>query len=428
MKLGIRQKVLMDALNKGAVAAISEDAQGDTSNLALLMKSIKVTIDEKKFTVESNTDLMAVKYSVPVGKDDGIVVKEGGCVLLPAKEIIDWAKVQGEESTINISLNKLANPEVINTLEDIGVTDGADKFMVKKIGSVKLSSKDLTKTSGRWELDCYDPEQVKSINFGGKSDKCFTIQGKQLGEALGSVSCASVPKDYEHVLDSVSLQTYKENLYLATTDTQRCALYKVPSDQASDIQSKQPLLIPFVLLDQVAKIINKEESLSFSYNSESEKVFITQKNLKVRLASTERANIEKFPNIEMLLEKDYQKLTTIPKSSINKVLVSAAIVNNSSALFSFKKDSETMTVKAISEDNKYKPNVSQCGSPDAFKDFQIVWGVTHLIEGLKAIKSDEVELHVPKNMQSLKILGKGDDSFSYFAMVIDNPKYSLETS
>jgi len=42
MKIGIRQAVLMDALNKGAKAALSEDAQGDTSNLALLIKAIKI--------------------------------------------------------------------------------------------------------------------------------------------------------------------------------------------------------------------------------------------------------------------------------------------------------------------------------------------------------------------------------------------------
>lgn len=425
MKIGIRQKVLMDALGKGAIAAISDDAQNDTTNLSLLMKSIKITVDEKKFTIESSTNLMAVKYSIPVSKDEGIAVKEGGCILIPAKELIDWAKVQGDDATINITLQKLQTPEIINTLEDMEV-DGSDRFMLKKIGSAKLSSKDLTKTSGRWELDCYDPEQVKSVNFSGKADKCFDVQGKQLGEALSTISCAVVSSDYEHLLDSVSFQVYEKDLYLATTDSQRCALYKVPSDHSSDIQAKQSLLIPFSLLEQVSKIINKEESLSFSYNPESEKVFISQKNLKVRLASTEKEHIDKFPNIKMLLEKEYKKLATISRDSINKVLISSAIVNKSSALFDFKKESETLTVTAISEDNKYKPNVSQCGSPDTLKDFKVVWGVTHLIEGLKVIKSDEVDLHVPQNMRSLKILGKDNDSFIYFAMVIENPKYTIE--
>ena len=156
MKIGIRQKVLMDALNKGALAAISDDAQQDTSTLAPMIKSIKVDVDDKMFTISSSTDLMAVKYSVPATKEEGIAVKETGCILIPAKEFTEWVKVQGEDSTINIYLNKLDTPEIINTLEDDDLDDSS-KFTLKKIGSTRLTSKDSQKTSGKWELDCYDP-------------------------------------------------------------------------------------------------------------------------------------------------------------------------------------------------------------------------------------------------------------------------------
>ena len=426
MKIGIRQKVLMDALNKGSLAAISDDAQEDTSTLSLLIKAIKITVDEKKFAIESSTELMAVKYSVPSTKDDGIVVKENGCILVPAKELIDWVKVQGEDSTINITLNKLQTPEIINTLEDNDSQDAGEKFILKKIGSARLVSKDSQKTSGKWELDCYDPEGHPSVNFAVKTDKNFDIGGKQLGDALSNVSFAALKQDYEHVLDSVSIQTYENNLYFATTDTQRCALYKVPSQDVFDLDLKSPMLIPSVLLEQIAKIIIKDNKLSFAYNEEHEKVFIKQDNLKIRLASTEKKNIKKFPNIEMLLQKQYYKLTTLAKASMNKVLISAAIVNNASALFLFDKEKETLTVKAISEDNKYKPNVSRCESPKTVEDVRVVWGVSHLIEGLKVIKSSEVDLYVPKNLQSLKLVGCDSDNLSYFALAIVNAKYNIE--
>jgi len=427
MKIGIRQKVLMDALNKGALAAISDDAQQDTSTLAPMIKAIKVNVDDKMFTIGSSTDLMAVKYSVPATKEDGVAVKETGCILIPAKEFIEWVKVQGEDSTINISLNLLDTPEIINTLEDDDSEDSS-KFTLKKIGSTRLTSKDSQKTSGKWELDCYDPEGHPSVNFDTKLKKSFDIGGKELDNGLSKVSFATLKQDYEHVLDSISIQNYEDFLYLATTDTKRCALYKIPSEEIFDLDLGTPMLIPSILLEQIVKIINKDEKVSFAYDTDGEKVFISQTNLKVRLASTEKKNIDKFPNIETLLQKQYQKLTTISKASMNKALVSAAIVNQDSALFSFDQNSETLTVKAISEDNKYKPNVSRCGAPKTIKDVNVVWGVSHLIQGLKVIKSDEIDLYIPKNLQSLKIKGGDCDRLSYFALAIDNPKYNTESS
>ncbi|MFA5313340.1 MAG: hypothetical protein WC375_08530, partial [Methanomassiliicoccales archaeon] len=53
-----------------------------------------------------------------------------------------------------------------------------------------------------------------------------------------------------------------------------------------------------------------------------------------------------------------------------------------------------------------------------------VWGVSHLIEVLKVIEGDVVELTIPDNMKSVKVSGVGDEHLLYFAMVINNPKYT----
>jgi DNA polymerase III sliding clamp (beta) subunit (PCNA family) len=424
--MGIRQSVLMDALTKGSVAAISKDAQIDTSNLALLIQSTKIIADEKTFTVESNTDRMSVKYSIPVTEEGGVIVKEAGSLLVPASELIKWVKAQGSDSTINISLNKLATPEIINTLDDIDVSDSADKFMIKKIGSAILISKDDKKVSSKWKLDCYDPDQVKPVVFSSKTPKSFNMGGEYLEIALANVLVATLDKDYEHVLDSISIQTHEKSLYFAATDTKRCALYRIPPEGVSDIESETPMLIQAALLDIISKIIDKEIPLTFAYDEETRKVFITQKNLKIRLASTDKNVIDKFPNIKMLLEKEYKSLTSISRGSLMKVLITASLVNSDSALFSFSKEKETLTVKTISEDNKYDPNISNCIAPKVAKDVNAVWGVTWLMDGLKIIKDDEINICIPDNFKSVKFIGNDGKSLMYFSMSIDNPKYALE--
>jgi DNA polymerase III sliding clamp (beta) subunit (PCNA family) len=423
MKVGIRQKVLLEVLEKGSIAATSVDAQSDTSTLSLLAKSIKITVD-KNFTVESNTDLMAVRFGVPANDDNGILVKEEGGVVIPAKEFSDWVKLQGSESTITMTLQKLATPEIINTLGDMGEADGEDKskFCVKKIGTVKLASKGVSKTQTKWEIDCFDAEDKPTVNFSEKSEKTFEMQGQSFLECLDNVKFAALPKDPDHALDSISMQVYDKSLYFAATDMQHCALYKSPAEV--DIQSNKPLLVSALLMDTVAKIISKDEKVVVNYSEEKEKVYISQTNLRVRLASTEKQKIGKFPSIELLLKKSYKPLTECSRSVMMGMLANASFINSSSALFVFVKENGTLTVKAMDEGSKLKPNIRQCELGNISRDAKAVWGVTHLLRGLKVIKSNDVQLHLPDNMNSLKITAKDNENFIYFTMAVSNPLYT----
>ena len=431
MKVKIKQSVLIDALNKGAVAALSDEAQGDTSNMSLLIKSIKITAS-KKLIIESSTSMVGVKYTLEASKDDGIVIEDPGCVLIPAKEFVGWVKAQHESATIGMSLSELATPEIINPLESLDSSDNSDNdedMTIKKIGSVKLVAKDLSKTGTRWELDCYDPSQRKMVNFNEKSDKYFDIEAKQLADGLNKITFSALDKDYLHVLDSISIQTYNNGLYFATTDMKRCALYKIPDSSVSNLDLKNPLLIPVSLLELTSKISKEDHTLSFHYNESLERVFVSQPNLEIRLGCAEKENVKKFPVVKKLFSKDYTLLTEIPKDTLNRSLINASLVNSSSALFDFTNGKlKQLVVKAISDQSKYKPSVSSSPVESLSQETKAIWGVTHLLEVLQKMKSKNIQLYIPDNNSSVKISGEDDQNFSYFAMVIENPKYKTDDS
>lgn len=440
MKVVISRKTLMNALEKGGAPALSDEAQADNCSLSYLIKSVKITVD-KNLVIESGTNLICVKHTVPINDETGIIVKEAGCVLVPAKELMNFLSVQGEDAVIGLSFQKYATPEVVSVdavSSDMGSDqdgdkkldqDGDKKLEIKKVGQLKLSSKssaNASKTSGKWELDCYDIDRFPNVNFSAKSEKNFEINGERMIEGLNTVIFASMSKDYDRVLDSASIQIYKDDLYFVTTDSTRCAVYKMPKADVKEISSTKQLLIPCSLLDQVSKIIDKAESLSFSYSEEINRVFVSQPHLKIRLACTDKDKIIGFPSLEKLLIKEYRNLTEMPKNTLNELLVNAALVNNSSALFTFSKKDGTVLVKAISEDGKYKPSFKQATVSDVSKDVGVIWSVKKLIEGMKVVKSDNVKLSVPDNLKSVKVVASDNDSFSYFCMSIENSKYDTE--
>ena len=47
MKVEIKQETLLKAIEKGGIAALSEEAQSDVSNFALLIKSLKIRFGRK---------------------------------------------------------------------------------------------------------------------------------------------------------------------------------------------------------------------------------------------------------------------------------------------------------------------------------------------------------------------------------------------
>jgi len=439
MKIAISRKVMMEALTKGGAAALSDEAQADNCTLSLLIKSVKLTAD-KSITIESGTNKIYVKHTISINEESGIKVTEPGCVVVPAKEFMNFLSVQGEDAVIGLTFKKFATPEAISvpsgTLADSDVNPDGDKdkekkIELKKVGQLVLRSKNSansSETSGKWELDCYEEDRFTPVNFSADKEKHFEISGVKMIEALNSVIFAAMAKDYDHVLDSTSIQVYKDELYFVTTDSSRCAVYKFPKADVKEIASTRQLLIPCSLLEQVSKIIDPEDSLVFSYSEGINRVFISQSHIKIRLACTDKDKIIGFPSLEKLLTKKYRKLAELSKYTLNELLIQAALVNNSSALFTFNKDNGSIIVKAISEEGKYKPVHKQASVEGLSESISLVWAVNKLIEGMKAIKSDKIKMAIPDNLKSVRITELDNDNFTYFCMALDNPRYQIDAT
>lgn len=420
MKISIKQKMLVSVLEKGAIAAISEEGQGDSSNLAPLIKAVKITVD-KNFTVESSTNLIASKYSIPVAENE-ITVADEGVVLFPAKELMDWVKLQKSDALINMAF-QASKPRIINEVE--GETD-KDIPVVKVIGSLKITSKDSIKTSGKWELDCYDVDSVKSVNYNAKSKKCFDIKGKQLADDLNSVLFASSAKDYQHKFDCISLQHHKGKVYVVATDTHRCAVSRIIPENITNVESTNALLIPSVLLQQAVKISEETNTLSFYHNQDKDnpRIFVSQPNLEMRLAASDENKVKEFPSVAVLIDKEFKPAAEISKDSLTKILMTASLVNKDAVLITIDKDDCSIVVKAISEESKYAPLLEKTGASEVLKNVKVVCSPSHIIDALKIIKADIIQVFVPDSMKSIKIIGKDDANFSYYAMTINTAKYN----
>ena len=417
MKVSISQSVLFNALEKGAVAALSDVAKSDTSIASLLVQSAKITAG-KNFVIESTTDVVASKYSLEADAN-GVTVSEEGSIIVPAKDLYDWVKSKSPESTITFKYTPLATPEIMDTMGE----DVDDDLAIKRVGYIKITSKDKGRSGSTWKLGCYDSGQFsKSVDFSKGSTKQFSMNAESFAVSLKDVGFAAADKDYECTYDNVLIQGVDTDLYFCTTDTHRVAIRKVEAE----MNSGEPMIIPTKLVSLLTKVSDKANKLSFSVNDELGKIYVRQKNLDIRIASGPKDKIGKFPSIQRMLTAKCKMLTEVDKGQLMSNLRTASLINDHTALFEFEEKIGRMTIKSVSDINRKEPNVSQIAVTEAGRKVSAVWGVKHLMEASKVIKGDVIKFMLPDtdNVKFVKILDNANDDFTYFAMTINNPNYA----
>jgi DNA polymerase III sliding clamp (beta) subunit (PCNA family) len=437
MKLAIDQKVFIRALERGAMSALSDEAQGDTSSMSRLIKSVKITANKDNFIVESGTNLLSTKWSMKVTKENGIEVKEEGTIRVPAKELFGWASKQNKAKIV-LTLAKLKVPEILKNNDGDNDYGSGSSSSVKKVGTLKLVSRDDSKTGNKWNLDCYEPDQFPVVDFSKAPNKVVQIPNTQLAEALKNVAFSSQPKDYEHVFDSIVLEKFNGKMFMAASDMHRCSIYSL--DQSTEIDEKfftetsskdgettlgQKVLIPSVFLKAISKIAEGPE-LAVSYDQSKNKIYLSIGDWNIRIATVDSKMFNKFPTVALLMGKSYKSLGSIPKGILTNRLVSASLVNKAMVLFDFNKDDnrgDSVIIHAISESG-HAPNVSNAPVNNLVKDIKAVWGVQHIMEVAKIIKDDDVNFMIPDDLRSVKVTSEEDPNLEYYAMVIDNDKYA----
>ena len=416
MKVGIQQPILLEALQKGALPALSDDAQSDFSNTATLMKSVKISAYNDCFSLESQTNMSSNRFHVVPSKETGVIVKEEGVVLVNAKDLLSWVMIQGSESVINIALDKLAIPEAINAKDDDTVDD---KFAIKKIGTLKIVAKDNKKTGNKWELDGYDPDHVKLPAYKDKGKKQFTMGGDNFIKSIQQVSFACLKKDDDHVLDSISIQKNDGKCYFIGTNKTQCASY-IP-EGLEDVGIDESLLISMSVLSSNMKVMNPHGKVTLYYKEDKNKIFFEQDNFDVRISMVDKDTRGKFASINILLSKTYEDLAKVPKQALRKILGSASLVNKRSVLMHFNSKDDVVMVKALTTFGK-RPSVSRAELKDIQTSIDFVCGAGDIINALRTFSDDLLCFtHCPR---ILKITSNEDKGFTYYSILFNDPIYN----
>jgi DNA polymerase III sliding clamp (beta) subunit (PCNA family) len=415
MKVRFKQKTLIDVLAKGAIAALTEEAQTDTTGFAPLLKSVKIKVESNAVTIESAIKTLAVHYKYPFSSEE-VTVKEEGEVMVLAKDLIDWAKKQAD-SDILLNLKPFDSPQLVSSMDG----DGSSKASIKKLGTVELISRDQTKSGTKWSLDCFDASQITWVNF-QTPDVLFEIDQELLKTAVKSTEFASI-KDNDHVRDAFAFQIYKNNLYMSTGDGVRMALYDLKGSKVNNLNFIYT--VPCSTLSSVIDLFASKEPVQFGFDDKKRRAFIFQKDYIVRADTADQANIDAkvAPLTYVYDQLTFDKFAKITKGILASRLSTASMVNKESVLYVFK--GGQVLLHAISEKG-VAPNTCTAPLKEHSRDVKVLWAVPHIMEVIKAIPDDEISMSMPPDSTKiLRIDSQQDPRFTYLAreQVIKGTKY-----
>lgn len=405
MKMRIKQATLIEILEKGAIAALTDEAQGDTTVFAPLLKSVKIKADSNMIIVESAIKTLAVQYKHPISQDEA-TVKEAGEVMILAKELMDWTKRQ-PDSDILLNLKLLDTPQLISSVDG----DASGKAAIKKMGTVELMSRDQSKTGTKWSLDCYDASQVTWVDF-QKPDVRFEINHSLLKDALKSVAFAAQDVDSLHIKDAFAFRMYKDQFFLSTGDGVRMALYELKGAKVNDL--KFIYTVPCKVLSPLIALMSDSEPILFGFDEKKHRSFVFQENYIVRADTAEQDNVNaKLPPFSLIFDQlTFDKFAKISKGVLASRLSTASLVNKKSVLYMFK--GAQVLLHAIS-DSGLAPITSTAPLMEHSRDMKLLWSVEHIYDLIKAMPDDELVFDLPPNTTKIfRVISEKNPCFSFY--------------
>lgn len=363
-----------------------------------ILGNVLLTADASRHQIQ----LTAFDLSLGIRTSFPAQVIEGGTLTLPAKLLNDIvSRLPEGEVTLSCPLDSLAQGDAQATL-----TAATGRFQIRGMGSEEF------------------PE-LPTIQDGKK----LMLPAIALSEGLGGVLFAASPDETKQVLTGVHVTHRQDCLEFAATDGHRLALVET-SDQANPETnteaepSKLPaptledfaLTIPARALRELERMLTtaNESDLIALHLDDSQVIFEVNHQ---RLTSRKLEGA--YPAYHQLIPRQFSRDVTLERrsliSSIERVAVLADQKNN---IVKFRLNSADQKLHLAVEAQDVGSGEEALPAQISGADLEIAFNVRYLIDGLKALPSNEIKMQLNENNQPVIFTPLGPIQMTYLIMPV----------
>lgn len=365
MRITVAQDKLQEALGTAVRATASRPTLPTLAGVF-----VEATADLVRLTA---TDLgISIQTTVPAKVD------EPGAVVLPARRMLDLVR-------------KL---------------DG---------GEVRIEVGEEHRVSVRWERSRFTlfgmaPRLFPKVPGPGAEHRC-TFDAPGLKGLLRRTTFAVARDETRPVLTGVCIEADGERVRAIATDGYRVAIY----ESAVVTGKLPPVIIPGRALAELARILPDDGPCHLSIHEGHAHFELGSVRLTTRVIEGQ------YPNILDVIPNDFPRIVLVERERFLQALERAALVSHSAMggernVVRLQVEAERVLVSA--KDAQFGEGQEEIPASVEGPGLTIGFNARYLIEGLRVMDADEVELALIGPVQAARLRGVGEGLFSYVAMPV----------
>jgi len=230
------------------------------------------------------------------------------------------------------------------------------------------------------------------------------IKAEQLREAIRQTIFATTADDSKPYLTGIFFELTDNQTTLVATDVSRLAIKKIQTNKENN---KGSALIPVRAMREIMNIFTNTEIEPLQITLTEKLIFISSAGINF----SSRLIAAQFPAYTQVIPKEFNGIIQVKRTELIEALERTVVV---SSLIRFKITSEKIIINA-KEPDKGRSHEEIKNYYDG-KEMEIGFNAKFLLEFLRVIESESVEIKVVHEQRPVVFQGDHDSSYLYVVM------------
>ncbi|WP_017653134.1 DNA polymerase III subunit beta [Fortiea contorta] len=338
----------------------------------------------------NQVSLTAFDLSLGIRTSFTAEVQQGGAVALPAKLLVDIT-------------SRLPSGEI--TLDDESTPATGEGLTVT-----------LTPKSGHYQVRAMGAEEFPELPA-IENAQTLQLTTAALIEGLRGSLFATSGDETKQVLTGVHLKVTQDALEFAATDGHRLAVVETTNEADDDDSHEIEVTVP-------AKALRELERMLAHSSSSDEPIALSLSPGQVVFAwanqrLTSRTLEGQYPAYRQLIPRQFERQVTLERrqflSTLERIAVLADQKNN---IVKVTIDSASQQITLSCEAQDMGSGRETMPAQISGEDIEIAFNVKYLMEGLKALPSTEIQMHLNQSLTPVIFTPLGGLKMTYLAMPV----------
>lgn len=276
----------------------------------------------------------------------------------------------------------------------------------EKNNNIKLSC-----LKSKYNIPGFPPEEFSTLQPEGKNLESIKISQKLFLNIIKMISYAALKDSSKRNLNGIFIKFEGKEMETVATDAHRLAFFK--TEIKEPVKTKFEYIIPLKTINEIAKILKDDEEKNIEINLYEKVVEFKIDNIQI----ISRIIDENYPNYKQVIPKEFSMKALINKEELNSAIKRAITITSEKAriiVFKFEKDKLFLNSSSQDEGEAFEEiDVKYDGEP-----FEVSYNANYLIDVLKVIDEDEIELNMMSSMNPGLIKVPEKENFLYIIMPI----------